>query len=186
MKFLHTTWDDFQRLCEVVANKVVKANYRPDIIVAISRGGFPPARVLCDFLGIKVLASLGIEYYTSVEKTKKRPEIIYPLNADVKEKKILIVDDVADTGHSIVLARDQALKREANRVQMATLHCKPWSIVKPDFYAETTDEWVVYPWEVVETIKSLIIKLQSEGNNVQVKKQLLNFGFKEKTLKDLV
>jgi hypoxanthine phosphoribosyltransferase len=186
LKFLHITWDDFQRLCKVVANKVVKASYRPEIVVAISRGGFPPARVLCDFLGIKVLASLGIEYYTSVTKTKKRPEIIYPLNIDLRGKKILIVDDIADTGHSMVLARDQVLKGEASRVKMATLHCKPWSVVKPDFYAETADAWVVYPWEVMETIKSLIIKLKNEGNIAQVKKQLLNFGFKEKTLKDLI
>lgn len=186
MKFLHITWDDFQRLCKIVANKVVKVNYRPEIVVAISRGGFPHARVLCDFLEIKVLASIGIEYYTSVKKTKKRPEITYPLNADVRGKKILIVDDIADTGHSMVLARNQILKGEASRVKIATIHCKSWSVVKPDFYAETTDAWVVYPWEVMETIKSLIIKLKNGGNNAQVKKQLLNFGFKEKTLKDLV
>ena len=186
MKFLHITWDDFQRLCEVVANKIEKVNYQPEIVIAISRGGFPPARVLCDFLEIKMLASIGIEYYKTVKKTKKRPEITYPSNTDVRGKKILIVDDIADTGHSIVVARDQVIKGEPSRVKIVTLHCKPWSVVKPEFYAEVTDAWVVYPWEVMETIKSLITKLKSEGKNVQVKEQLINFGFKEKTLKDLI
>lgn len=185
MNLLHTTWDDIQRLCEIVADKVVKADYRPDMIVAIGRGGFPPARILCDLLNVKALASMGIEYYTSVKETKKRPVIIYPLNADVRGRKILIVDDVADTGHSLVTARDRVLKKGANSVKMATLHYKPWSVVKPDFYAEATDAWVVYVWEVRETIKQLVSKFRSEGKKAEdIMKQLLNLGFREKTLRD--
>ena len=187
MKFLHLTWNDIQRLSENVAEQIRKANYRPDMIVAISRGGFPPARILCDQLDIMNLTSLKIEYYTGVRETKSKPVIVYPLNADVKDKKVLISDDVADTGHSLVAAKGHILEKGASDVKIAALHYKPWSVIKPDFYAETVDAWIVYPWEVRETAKQLISKFRNEGKNVEeTREQLLDLGFKEKTLKGLL
>lgn len=185
MQFLHTTWDDIQRLCEVLADKI-KVGYQPDIIVAIGRGGFPPARILCDLLDITALASMRIEYYKSINERKKRPIILYPLNADVRKMRVLIVDDVADTGRSLVKARDHVLEKGATVVKMATLHYKPWSVVEPDFYAEVTNAWVVYVWETRETVEQLVSKFRSNGkNSEEVKKQLLKLGFKENDLKDL-
>jgi len=187
LKFLHMTWGDIQRLCEAVAEKVRKAGYCPDMIVAISRGGFPPARILCDLLDVKALASVGIEYYKAVKDTKRKPVILYPLNADVKAKKILIVDDVADTGHSLAVARDHVLGEGASDVRIATLHRKPWSVVEPDFYAEDTDAWIVYVWEVRETVRQLTLKLRGEGKKgEEIKKELMSQGFREKTLRDLL
>lgn len=187
MKFLHLTWDEIQRLSEIVAEKIKKADYRPDVIVAISRGGFTPARILCDQLDVMNLASIKIEYYTGVKETKGKPVIVYPLNADVKGKRILISDDVADTGHSLVAAKRHILEKEASDVKIATLHYKPWSVIKPDFFAETVEAWVVYAWEIRETVKQLISKFRSEGRNVkEVRKQLLTLGFKEESLQGLL
>ena len=187
MKFLHTTWCDIQTLCKVVADKVVEFGYSPDIIVAISRGGFTPARLLCDRLDINLLASMGIKYYKSLKETEKKPVISFPLNADVKGKKVLIVDDVADTGNSLVTAKAHVIEREAGDVKIATLHYKPWSVIEPDFYAEVTDAWVVYVWETRETVRHLIDKFKKEGKNMaESKNQLKKLGFEEKMLKDFL
>jgi hypoxanthine phosphoribosyltransferase len=186
VKLLHTTWDDIQRLCEVVADKVRNVAYSPEIIVAVSRGGFAPARILCDLLEVKHLTSVGITYYTSIGEREEKPTIVYPVNADVKGRTVLIVDDVADTGQSLVVARRHVQSKGADVVKIATLHYKPWSIVKPHFYGETTSSWVVYIWEMRETVKQLIFNLQNEGRNEkEVKTQLLTLGFQEETVNQL-
>lgn len=180
LKLLHTTWSDVQRLCEKVAHQIERAAYSPELIVAVSRGGFPPSRILCDLLDVGGLASMKIEYYASVQERRERPSIVYPLNADVRGKRVLIVDDVADSGHSLALARRHVLQRGAREVRIATLHYKPWSVVKPDFYAEETDAWVVYVWERRETIRQFLERLRDEGmSEREAREQLIKMGFKE-------
>ncbi|MFQ6085517.1 MAG: phosphoribosyltransferase [Candidatus Bathyarchaeia archaeon] len=185
MKYLHLGWEDIQKLCESVARKIAQAGYRPDIIIAISRGGFPPGRVLCDLLGISRLASLQIEYYKGPEETGDRPVIVIPLNINVKGARVLIVDDVADTGHSLQEAKKNVLERRPSQLKVATLHYKPGSVFKPDFYAEVTRAWIVYPWEVMETIKKKASDLRNEGKNARkVEEELLRLGFSKGKVKE--
>jgi hypothetical protein len=186
LKFLHLEWNDVNRLSKIVADEIRGSNFLPDIIVAISRGGFAPARVLCDHLDIMNLASVKIEYYTGINERKSKPVVVYPLNADVKEKRVLISDDVADTGRSLFVAKKHVLKKKASDVKLATLHHKPWSLIKPDFYGETVDAWVVYPWEEREAVKQLISKMKRQGSSTErAVKQLIKEGFKESTLREL-
>jgi hypothetical protein len=63
---------------------------------------------------------------------------------------VLIVDDVADSGRSLTVAKEYILKQGAGEVKIATLHYKPVSMFKPDFFIGTTDAWIIYPWEVHE------------------------------------
>jgi len=187
MKFLHTTWDDIVRLCEDLASKILESGYRPDLIVAISRGGFAPARILCDILNVYTLASLCVKYYAGVAERKDRPVVEYPLNVDVKGKKVLVVDDVADTGHSLQVAVKHIRDCGASDVKVATLHYKPWSVFKPDFYGEETDAWVVYVWEIWETIRNLAEKLRSEGlSEKAVREALISAKFREEDIKKVL
>lgn len=178
VRLLHLGWEDVQRLAEKVAEKVMTSGFRPDVIVAISRGGFDPARILCDQLSIQRLASLQVEYYTGVEQRRGTPEIVYPLNADVPDLKVLVVDDVSDSGNSLKAARDHVLERGASEVRVATLHVKPWSNFRPDYYAEEVEAWVVYPWEPMETLRWMAERLKSEGLDPdEVRRRLLEKGF---------
>jgi len=70
-KLLHLSWDDVQALSERLADKVKQSGFKPDLIVAVSRGGFDPARILCDQLGIRRLASVQVEYYMGVEQKRR-------------------------------------------------------------------------------------------------------------------
>ena len=138
-----------------LARKILKSGFEPDVIVGVSRGGWVPARVLCDLLGAPSLASIGVAFYDGVGKAGRRPMVTQPLTVGVLGKKVLVVDEVADTGESLKLAREQVVKEGAKEVRTVTMYTKPWSIVEPDFHEKKTSSWVVFPWETKETIQSV-------------------------------
>ena len=183
LQLLHVSWDDVQSLTEEIARQIQESGYMPDVIVAVSRGGFDPARILCDQLGIKRLASLQVEYYRDINETSSTPEIVFPLNTEVPDTSILIVDDVSDTGTSLEVARDHVLERGASEVRVATLHVKPWTKFRPDFSASVVESWIIYPWETVESITSIAEKLRLEGlSSSNIGRELIRLGFSRKQL----
>ncbi len=186
LKLLHTSWEDVERLSEELAQKIIESGYEPDIIVAISRGGFDPARILCDQLGIKRLASVQVEFYSGVQDTVEKPRIVYPLNADVRGKSVLVVDDVSDTGVSLKAAKDHVLEKGPGDLKVATLHIKPWTSFRPDYHVSETEAWIVYPWEPIESMRSIAAKLDKNGySDREIREKLLELGFSPKTLKKL-
>ena len=183
---LHTSWEDVERLSEELAQMIIESGYEPDVVVAISRGGFDPARILCDQLGIRRLASVQVEFYSGVQDTAEKPRIVYPLNADVRGKKVLLVDDVSDTGVSLEAAKDHVLEGGPGDLRVATLHIKPWTSFRPDYHASETEAWIVYPWEPVESVRSIAAKLENNGySDKEIREKLLELGFNAKTLKML-
>lgn len=186
LKLLHTSWEDVERLSEELAQKIIESGYEPDIVVAISRGGFDPARILCDQLSIRWLASVQVEFYSGVQDTVDKPRIVYPLNADVRGQSVLVVDDVSDTGVSLKAAKEHVLERGSGDLKVATLHIKPWTSFRPDYHASETEAWIVYPWEPIESMLSIAAKLDKNGySDREIREKLLELGFSPKTLKRL-
>lgn len=187
MKLLHLSWDDVQRLSEKIAERMMEDGYKLDIIIAVSRGGFAPARILCDQLGIRRLASMQIEYYTGVSERDHIPKVVYPINSDVSGLRTLVVDDVSDTGASLRAAREHVAGRGASEVRVATIHIKPWTTFRPDYYAAEVDAWIVYPWEPVESILSMAEKLGKNGfTDPDIKSRLIEMGFKRELVERLL
>ncbi|MGD2201644.1 MAG: phosphoribosyltransferase [Candidatus Bathyarchaeota archaeon] len=179
----HPTWEEIQGLSEILASKIVESGFRPALIVAVSRGGFDPARILCDQLDVRRLASVQIEYYTGIGNKRASPEIIYPLNADIERQKVLVVDDVSDTGESLKVARDHVVQGGAHEVRVATLHVKPWTGFRPDYYAAETEAWIVYPWEPMESIRSIAARLEEDGLDPDgIREKLKELGFAQRLL----
>ena len=127
LKFLMLTWEDVQRLSENVAQKIRESGFKVDVIIAVSRGGFDPARIISDQLGVRNLASLQIVYYDGLNMRRRIPEVQYPLNAEVRGLRTLVVDDVADSGNSLKVVKEYVEGQGASVVKIATLHLKPWS-----------------------------------------------------------
>jgi hypoxanthine phosphoribosyltransferase len=152
MDLLRISWDAAVEYCEQLAGKI---DFKPDVIVGISRGGLVPARILSDIMDNKNLAVLGIIFYKGVGKRTESPEITQDLTKDLKGKKVLVVDDVSDTGKSLIVAKDYIANKGASEIKVATLHYKPHSKFKPDYYIATTDAWIVYPWERHEVEREL-------------------------------
>lgn len=154
--FYSPTSDEVEELCYLLAKKIKKARFFPEMIVGICRGGWVPARYLADLLGdIKNMANMKAEFYTGIEKTKRGVVITQPVSANVKGKRVLLVDDVADTGVTLKKAVGHLKKKGAKEVRVAALHYKPWSILKPDFYVKKTKAWIIYPWMVRENLEEL-------------------------------
>ena len=141
------TWKAAAEYCEKLAKMI---DFRPDFIVGISRGGLVPARILSDILDAKVLI-IGIKFYKGVGETDPRPTITQDL-PKLEGKKILIVDDIADSGNSLIAATEYL---KGNELRTATLHYKETSKLKPDYFIDTATQWIVYPWERHETERSL-------------------------------
>lgn len=181
-EFTHLSWEDVEELTIALSEKIKRVGFKPDIIVAVSRGGFDPARILCDQLLIRRLASLQVEYYEGVN-VGEEPEIVIPLNADVIGLDVLLVDDVSDSGESLNLALEHLKEKGSEEVRVATLHCKPWSDFEPDFFVERVTSWIVYPWELKETIRNIARKLSEDtADTSEIINKLENMGFKTKDI----
>jgi hypoxanthine phosphoribosyltransferase len=153
MKFLYLEWKDIEELVEGLADKM--DGFNPDVLIGISRGGLVPVRLLSDYLNNPNVAIFRIEFYKGIGQTNEKPEITHPLTIDVKGKKVLIVDDVSDSGKSLIVAKEYIEKLGAKEVRIATLHYKPRSSFKPDYYVGETDAWIVYPWEKKEAKREI-------------------------------
>ncbi len=150
-----------------LAERIRKNRFKPDIIVGVSRGGWPPARVLSDLLGNPNLANVRAEFYVGVAETKGEPVLTQPVSVLVAGKNVLVVDEVADTGKSLKLVKEHIIEQGATEVKIATVYYKPWSIIKPDYYEKETSEWIVFPWEIKETIRKIVEKCREKGTPVE-------------------
>lgn len=167
-KFEVPTWNQIYDMLLEVADEIRKDEFRPDIIVGISRGGWPPARILSDLLSNPNVANVRAEFYLGVEETSDEPVLTQPISVNVRDKKILIVDEVADTGKSSKLVKDYIIQEGAKEAKIVTVYYKPWSIVKPDYCAKETRDWIVFPWEIKETLRKIIEKCRDERRSFEV------------------
>jgi hypoxanthine phosphoribosyltransferase len=166
---------DAQKAIELsleLARLVKESGYKPEVIVCVNRGGMVISRLLSDFLEIRDVRSIRVEHYSIVEKEKKA-RVVEPLANKLNGEKVLLVDDVADTGESLRVAKDYLLKNGASEVRIATLHYKPWSSIKPEYFVKQTDRWIIYFWEMAETAKYLAQKLEKENLSKEEIKEAL-------------
>jgi hypothetical protein len=90
-----------------------------------------------------------------VGETEKKPRITQRIQSSIAGRNILIVDDVADTGESLVVIKKYLKSKKPRTMNVATMYIKPWSKVLPDYYTSKTSAWIIFPWELYETIKLL-------------------------------
>lgn len=139
------TWQDIGKAIEALA-LTVREDYEPDILLGIARGGLIPAVRLSHLLNDLLMRVIHVKYYENVDETKKEPEIYW---SDVRELegKVLIVDDVADTGSTLEAVTDHLEGRIDGDLKVCTIAYKPSSTVEPDYYVYETEKWIVFPWE---------------------------------------
>lgn len=138
------SWQRVEALCRALAKQIKRAHYVPDIIVAIARGGWVPARILSGMLHCESVASMRVVR----SREHGVPRITQPVSCSVRDKRVLLVDDVADAGSSIAAAAAHLRRRGATEIKSAVLNYKQSSKIKPDFFGErNANEWIIYPWE---------------------------------------
>jgi hypoxanthine phosphoribosyltransferase len=189
VEFEVPTWRQLYLMLLGQAEKIRESNFKPDIIIAVSRGGWLPARILADLLETD-LDNVRVEFYLSVAETRKTPVLTQGVSAAVADKRVLVVDDVADSGESLRLVKAHVLQQGAKEIRIATVYYKPWSVVKPDYYVLEARRWVVFPWELKETVRKIVEKYKDTDAAGVVIAKLVKTGvpkhLAEKFLKEIV
>jgi hypothetical protein len=141
------TWEDLGTAVEELAGQIDAEGYRPDAVFALARGGLPLAGALAYALGVKNMATLNIEFYTGVDERLEEPLLLPPVPdlALLRADRLLVVDDVADTGRTLALA-SEFCAQHGLEVRTAVLYEKPQSLVRCDFVWRRTDRWINFPW----------------------------------------
>ncbi len=149
-------------MCRNISKEIKNSGYESDVIIALARGGWFAGRVLCDFLGLNDLSSLKIEHYVGAPAIDSgEPFIKYPLSDGVIEgKRVLIVDDIVDTGESMLSAKAYVKGRNPLEVRTASLQYLGSSKIDPDYVGERLEDWawMVYPWNFMEDMISILTR----------------------------
>ena len=130
-----------------LARQVHESCFDPSVIIAIARGGMVPAGSLTYRLGVKLTDAINVEFYTDVHQTLPDPVLLAPMldTESITGRRILIVDDVVDSGRTLALVV-KLLRGFGAEVRSAVLYAKPTTVVEPDFCWKHTDRWIVFPW----------------------------------------
>ncbi|TNG01314.1 MAG: phosphoribosyltransferase [Gammaproteobacteria bacterium] len=153
------SWSQVERLCLRLANMIRESGYHPDIVIAIGRGGYVPARLVCDYLNLMNLTSIKIEHYLSGVNRQKEAVIRYPLKIEIRNQKVLLVDDVNDTGDTLEVALRHLQTFQPAQVRTAVMHHKAVAHCKVNYYAKKVIRWrwLMYPWAVYEDISGFLM-----------------------------
>lgn len=142
--------DKIQTMCKELSTIIKKDNYKPDLLIGLTRGGLQPLSFLSgeNQLNLRNVSTIALASYD--ETHQKNMHVLMPLHIEdyKKYKSILIVDDLVDSGKTMSYIKT-LLENELpdSTIKVAVLYYKPTSKIKPDYFVEETDEWIVFPWE---------------------------------------
>ncbi|WP_456368133.1 phosphoribosyltransferase [Thermococcus sp.] len=161
------SWEDIERWAKEGAWKVLEEGWRPDVIVGLARGGWVSARLYCDYLGVKDLVSLKVEHWGVTATPDGKAKLKYGSTYSLEDKRVLIVDDISDTGESLKLAENYVESQKPAEIRTATLLTIKGSRFRPDYYAEEIEwAWIVFPWNFVEDMINLVSNILEEKEAV--------------------
>jgi uncharacterized protein len=145
-------WLEFGDAARHIAVDVIASGFIPDVVVAITRGGLIPAGAIAYALGIKSCGALN------VASARGRPVELVVLapwlnDSRPRSQRVLLVDDVADSGHGLSTAVDM-LRQSGVDVRSACLYSKPRTVLEPDYVWRRTTAWVTFPWSALPPVNA--------------------------------
>ena len=148
------TWDELGTGARALAEQVAADSFRPDIVLGISRGGLLVAGAIAYALGIKNTATMNVEFYTGVDERLEMPMILPPVPdlVDLHDARVLIADDVADTGQTLLLVKE-FLEYKVGEARVAVLYEKPRSECRCEYAWRRTDRWIEFPWSIAAPVE---------------------------------
>ena len=156
--------------------QIIESGFRPDFIVGIWRGGAPVGiaiQEMLEYFGIRAdHISVRTSYYTGISETASKVRVHgldYLVDNLVPENALLIVDDVYDSGRSIeAVLRKIALRTRRNMPEQVRV-ASPWyksannkTEREPDYYVHTTEQWLVFPHEILGLSEEELIQKKNE------------------------
>ncbi|MBI3385848.1 phosphoribosyltransferase [Candidatus Gottesmanbacteria bacterium] len=176
MQYLPINWQQYQSLALSLAEKLLNKEAPFDEIVAIARGGLTLGHLLSDYLNLPI-CSITIQSYTDIQKQGEL-RITAGLKAQIGGKRILLVDDIADTGKTLKRAIGYLKRFRPAKITTVTMFYKPHSTFKPDYFVEQTGRWVIFPHEQTETILLLTKAMKKQKkSDADIRRLLHSLNF---------
>ena len=173
------TYEHFGDAVRELAQQIADTGFEPDVIIAVARGGLPIGGALAYALDVKAVGTLNVEFYTGIDQRLDKPSLIPPLlDTDALHgKRLLIVDDVADTGETLLMViglvtemtteftaassgqasasvdSKASVDSQASEIRTAVLYAKPQSVCEPDYVWRRTDKWITFPWSAKQPVR---------------------------------
>lgn len=163
VQYQPVSWNQYIDCAQQLAEAILTRKPPPDEIVAIVRGGLTLGHILSDHLRIPI-SLITIQSYTGI-KSQGELKLTAKLHASIKGKHVLLVDDVADTGKTFVRAIKYLHRLQPYEISTVSMFYKTHSIYRPDYFAETTSKWVLFPYEPTEMILLLSKSMKKEGKS---------------------
>ena len=163
VQYLPVTWNEYHALARKLAASLLDQTPPFDLIVAISRGGLTLGHLLSDLLRIGI-ATITIQSYTDIQ-THGETTVTERLRRPIRGKRILLADDVADSGKTFKRAVSYLKKLHPADITTVAMFYKPHSEFHPDFYAGQTTRWILFPYELTEMIFLVTKKMEKEGKS---------------------
>jgi hypoxanthine phosphoribosyltransferase len=141
------TYELFGTAVRQLAQQVVDSGYEPDLVLSVARGGLGLGMGLGYALDVKNLSAVNVEFYTGVDERLDMPIMLPPTPdvVDLAGLRVLIADDVADTGKTLEIVRDFCADHVAE-ARTAVIYEKPWSVVRAEYVWRRTERWIDFPW----------------------------------------
>lgn len=175
-------WDEISKWTAGVAQKVRNCGCRPSVIIGLTRGGWVPARLLCDHLKVKKLYAVKTEHWGVTANPDGKALLTQELNIRIEDDSVLVVDDITDTGESMTLAMAHLFKMKPRELRNATLLHITHSKIEPEFYSVKVPKekwtWFIFPWNLNEDMRTILPKTLYRPKNVNE----IRSAFKEQFL----
>ncbi|MCB8956634.1 MAG: phosphoribosyltransferase [Nocardioides sp.] len=141
------TYEMFGTAVREIAQQVVDSGFEPDLVLSVARGGMGLGMGLGYALDVKNISAVNVEFYTGVDERLEVPIMLPPTPAavDLAGLKILVADDVADTGKTLEIVREFCADHVAE-ARIAVIYEKPATVVRPDYAWRRTELWIDFPW----------------------------------------
>jgi len=138
------SYDEFKVDVNMLAKEIKP--YNPDVILAIARGGMTLGHFLAEALEMRDLYSINSIHY---EETRKLDTInIFNMPDLSKAKKVVIVDDIIDSGETMIEIKKVLMKQYPDLdLKVASIYYKEKALVRPDFAAREATEWIEFFWD---------------------------------------
>lgn len=163
MEFLSLSWKDLEEQVFLLSKEIKKSKEKLDLIVAVARGGLTIAQLLTDFLQLPITSFTVVSYRDLQQESI--PKITFKIGSQLNDQRILLVDDISDTGKTFERGIEYLKELGAKKIKTASVLIKPWTTFVPDFYVQKTDRWAIFPYEIKETTEALLKKFRQEGKS---------------------
>ena len=163
------TWSEIDKLID---HLVPQFDVEFDSMVIITRGGIVPGGMLAETLNLITILTAAVDFPSETDDLQHKKQtrwmawpkfIQFPENSLLVGKKTLVVDDVWGSGRTITAVKNR-INSAGGQVYTAVLHFNPYrnlfGALRPDFFAATTDAYIIYPWEVRRGNEGVIVNNQ--------------------------